>query len=53
MRIYDVITKKKRREALSDEEIREFVKEYTEGNENKGYYQINGADTAGLGEHYF
>ncbi len=31
MRIYDVITKKKRAEALSDEEIREFVKEYTEG----------------------
>ena len=31
MRIYDVITKKKRGLALSDEEIREFVKEYTEG----------------------
>ena len=31
MRIYDVITKKKRGLPLSDEEIRGFVKEYTEG----------------------
>ena len=31
MRIYDVITKKKRSLPLSDEEIREFVKEYTDG----------------------
>ena len=31
MRIYDVITKKKRGEALTDAEIREFVKEYTDG----------------------
>ena len=31
MRIYDVITKKKRGLPLTDEEIRGFVKEYTEG----------------------
>jgi len=32
MRFYDVITKKKRGLPLTDGEIREFVKEYTEGN---------------------
>ncbi len=32
MRIYDVITKKKHGEALSDEEIRELISEYTAGN---------------------
>ena len=32
MRMYDVITKKKRGEALSEDEIREFVRDYTEGN---------------------
>jgi len=32
MRIYDVITKKKHGEALSDDEIRELITEYTAGN---------------------
>ena len=31
MRMYDIITKKKHGEELTDEEIREFVTEYTEG----------------------
>ena len=31
MRMYDVITKKKHGEELTDSEIREFITEYTEG----------------------
>ena len=31
MRMYDVITKKKHGESLTDEEIREFVRSYTAG----------------------